>query len=46
MGFARRPPGEVRPAPQWRNEPRHFLSPSRRYEALVCAEDREFNVQT
>ncbi len=44
MGFVRRPPGEVRPAPQQRVVLHYFLSPSRRYTCLVCARSREFNV--
>src|SRR6185437_9136195 len=44
MGFVRRPPGEVRPAPQQRGDLRHFLSPSRRYVLLVCPRPCEFNV--
>lgn len=44
MGFVRRPPGEVRPAPQCHDALCHFLSPSRRYMRLVWLAWREFNV--
>lgn len=42
MRFVRRPPGEERPAPQWHDGLCHFLSPSRRYVALVQLSAWEF----